>query len=166
MNNTYNSIDNVLNTSFVRANDEVVTEKKKVSDVVSIQKDYSVVVTKTKKEIDENFSEDYDFIRETLKDLMNHGKEALDTSLSLARDTESPRCFEVCTTIMNTMMTLGKELTNLHKEALKISGDNVSPTTIPSGATITQNNYYPTPKELQSILDDVTEVIYDDKDLI
>lgn len=167
MTKTYDTIDAALGTTFVQQEQEVIVPKEKA--VAAVVKEYKGLVVQTREAINENFSEDYEFIRETLKDLMINGKDALAVATDLAEQTESPRAYEVCTSIITTIAGLGKELVNLHKEAVKMTtpaptetGTNI----VAENVTNVQNNYYsPNPKELQSILDQVEEVIYDDKDL-
>ena len=165
MTKTYDTIDAALGTTFVHQEQEIVIPKEKA--VAAVVKEYKGLVVQTREAINENFSEDYEFIRETLKDLMINGKDALVVATDLAEQTESPRAYEVCTSIITTIASLGKELVNLHKEAVKMTtpietGTNI----VAENVTNVQNNYYsPNPKELQNILDQVEEVIYDDKDL-
>lgn len=166
MTKTYDSIDAALGTTFIKQDQEepLPINKKELQKVV---KEYKGLVVQTREAINENFSEDYEFIRETLKDLMINGKDALAVATDLAEATESPRAYEVCTSIITTIAGLGKELVNLHKEAAKMTTPTETGTNIVAeNVTNVQNNYYsPNPKELQSILDEVEEVVYDDKDL-
>lgn len=167
MTKTYDTIDAALGTTFVQQEQEVIVPKEKA--VAAVVKEYKGLVVQTREAINENFSEDYEFIRETLKDLMINGKDALAVATDLAEQTESPRAYEVCTSIITTIAGLGKELVNLHKEAVKMTTPTPTETgtnIVAENVTNVQNNYYsPNPKELQSILDQVEEVIYDDKDL-
>ena len=173
MSNTFKSIDDTLNTSFVRQDSEVLIpapkeEKKTVAAVVAIKKEFNMTVSETKENINNNFAEDYELIRETLRDLITSGKEALTTAKDLAEATESPRAYEVCSSIITTIVGIGKELTNLHKDAIKIAdSNNPNPDipVLPATGSITQNNYFQgTTKELQAVLDDVVEVKYEDDD--
>jgi len=167
MSTGYDSISAALGTAFKKQIDEppvIATVKER--EVVAVVREYKAAVVQTKEAIDKNFSEDYDFIRETLKDLMISGKDALVVATELAEQTESPRAYEVCTSIITTIAGLGKELVNLHKDAVKMVSTSSEPNIVAENVTNVQNNYYsPNPKELQSILDQVVEVEYDDKDL-
>lgn len=174
--NTYSSINETLGTSYVKQEDEVIVlepqkeSKSTVTAAIALVKDYKITVAETKEIIHSNFNEDYDYIRTTLRNLMASGMDALETATELASATESPRCFEVCTSIITTIAGLGKELTTLHKDALKMTSEEPpAPNTGIVAETVNniQNNYYePTQKELHKILDEVVEVVYDDADLV
>jgi hypothetical protein len=167
MSKGYDSISAALGTTFVKQTEELpVLATVKEREVVAVVREYKEAVIQTKEIIDKNFSEDYDFIRETLKDLMINGKDALVVATDLAEATESPRAYEVCTSIITTIAGLGKELVNLHKDAAKMISTQTETNIVAENVTNVQNNYYsPNPKELQSILDQVEEVEYDDEDL-
>lgn len=173
--NTYSSINETLGTSYVKQEDEVIVlepqkeSKSTVTAAIALVKDYKITVAETKEIIHSNFNEDYDYIRTTLRNLMASGMDALETATELAAATESPRCMEVCTSIITTIAGLGKELTTLHKDALKMVSEGTEPSTGIVAETVNniQNNYYePTQKELHKILDEVVEVVYDDADLV
>lgn len=165
--NSYKSIDEKLNTVFVRQEEEtkIIPEiKPTVVAIVSVKKEYALTVAEAKENINKNFAEDYDYIRDTLKELMESGMASLVTAKQLAEETESPRAFEVASSIMTTVVNIGKELTNLHKDAIKMADSNVD-TKEPITSTVVnqQNNYFSgTTKEFQSMLDDVEEVKYTD----
>lgn len=169
MGNSYNSIDAALGTVFVKQDNEIIPVEtpKEIVPVAPVVRKTCGGIAPSKETIHSNFAEDYDFIRMTLKDMITDGKKSLESATTLAEETESPRAFEVCTSIITTISGLGKELVNLHKEAMKLttasdSGGNI----VAENVTQVQNNYYaPTPKELQSVLDTVVEVVYDDSDL-
>lgn len=171
--NTYHSINVALDTTYIKQDDEIITitpkmQKESVTAAIALSNNYKISIADQKEIINTNFQEDYDFIRTTLKELMTAGVNALETATELAQTTESPRAFEVCTTIITTISGLGKELTNLHKDAIKMASDDVSKNGDIVADTVNnvQNNYYsPTPKELQKVLDEVIEVEYDDSDL-
>lgn len=167
MSKSFDTISAALGTTFVQQEDEMPIEKPVKKELQTVAKEYKGLVLQTREAINENFAEDYEFIRETLKDLMINGKDALVVATDLAEQTESPRAYEVCTSIITTIAGLGKELVNLHKEAVKMTTPTETGTNIVAeNVTNVQNNYYsPNPKELQSILDEVEEVVYDDKDL-
>lgn len=174
MSKTYTSINKALGIPFERQVPESIEvieskpikEKKEVVKFESNAQEYAMTVAEAKETIANNFAEDYEFIRTTLRDLMTEGMNSLEVATELATDSESPRAFEVCTSIITTISGLGKELTNLHKEAMKMADSNkevVEQTTVVNNTQI--NNYNPSPKELQLILDTVEEVVYDDKEL-
>jgi hypothetical protein len=174
MSSTFNKINEVFNASFDKQTipestsvAEVVKEKKE--NAVVVKTEYQAVVAKSKEEIRNNFADDYEFIRDTLRDLITTGRNSLDVAKELAEETESPRAFEVCTTIINTIAGLGKELTNLHKEAIKINdnGTNQPKQQEENVTSVTniQNNIYTDPNAVYQVLDDIQTREFDDSDL-
>lgn len=62
-----------------------------------------------------DIQDDYDTSRHALRELINKGTDAMDIIMQLAEDSESPRAYEVATTMMNTVASLSKTLMEVHK---------------------------------------------------
>jgi hypothetical protein len=58
---------------------------------------------------------DYEYSREKLYHLIERGQTALDRLVSVAQDSESPRAFEVVSTMVKTLTDSTRELVNLQK---------------------------------------------------
>lgn len=58
---------------------------------------------------------DYDLARNTLRNLIEKGEEALDDMMTVAKGSELPRAFEVTSTLINTIGGAAKDLMSLQK---------------------------------------------------
>ena len=69
--------------------------------------------------------EDYQLSRKTFRDLINKGSDAMETLTDLAKDSESPRAYEVLATMLRTVADTTKDLYDLQKKAkeLKITSE-------------------------------------------
>lgn len=68
-------------------------------------------------EMSEDEKNDYDLSRRTLHNIIDKGNSVLDDMMLLARESESPRVYEVLATMMKTMSDSTKDLSELHKRA-------------------------------------------------
>ena len=59
---------------------------------------------------------DYEFARSNLYDLINKGSHALEDIIDVAKQSESPRAFEVVTNLLKTMVDANKDLLDLAKK--------------------------------------------------
>ena len=66
--------------------------------------------------------DDYDFSREQYHTIIEKGNEALIELLSIAKESEQPRAFEVATQLMNSLATTTKELLILQKTKKEVEG--------------------------------------------
>lgn len=66
-------------------------------------------------ELSQDEKDDYNLSRRTLNNIIEKGNIVLEDMLSLARETESPRMYEVLATMMKTMSDSTKDLSELHK---------------------------------------------------
>lgn len=58
---------------------------------------------------------DFEFARQNLYDIISKGQDALEDMLDVARQSESPRAFEVASTLINTLVNANKDLMGLRK---------------------------------------------------
>jgi hypothetical protein len=61
-------------------------------------------------------TDDYEFARSNLYDLINKGSHALEDIIDVAKQSESPRAFEVVTNLLKTMVDANKDLLELAKK--------------------------------------------------
>ena len=73
------------------------------------------VVQANDTELSKDEKEDYNLSRRTLHNIIEKGNTVLEDMLSLARESESPRMYEVLSTMMKTMSDSTKDLSELHK---------------------------------------------------
>jgi hypothetical protein len=72
-------------------------------------------------DLDKDLKNDYEKTRETLDELIEKGKHALDDILSIARESERGRDFEVAATMMKTVVDANEKVMDLHKKIREIS---------------------------------------------
>lgn len=65
--------------------------------------------------LDNDLDEDYNEARDTLKDLVKKGNDAIDHLLAIATDTEHPRAFEVVATLIKNTAEANEKLLTMQK---------------------------------------------------
>lgn len=95
-----------------------MSDKKKINndpiaeslDLVPLEKDsYDVVET-------DNIDDDYEFARTNIINIISKGTGALDDMAEVARQSESPRAYEVLTNQIKTLVDANKDLLELAKK--------------------------------------------------
>jgi hypothetical protein len=81
--------------------------------------------------------DDYELARDTLREVITQGRNALDDVISLARSSEHPRSYEVAGQIMKTMSDVAKDLLTLKKQKFELDNPKESPV---AAAQIAQQN--------------------------
>lgn len=71
---------------------------------------------------DEEKEADFDLARETMRDMITKGNDALDELIHLAKQDQSPRMFEVVATLIKTISDSAKDLQGFHEKKAKIDG--------------------------------------------
>lgn len=67
---------------------------------------------------------DYNLSRRTFRDLINKGNQAMETLTDLAKESESPRAYEVLATMMRTIADTTKDLYDLQKKTKDLKGED------------------------------------------
>ena len=107
-------------------------------------------VRKPEKEFGDDLENDYQYARENFYDIVEKGSEALMELLEVARQTESPRAYEVLSTMMKTLVEANKDLVSISQK--KRDGD------IEHGTqSVTNNNLIITTTDLQKMIQNVNE---------
>ena len=89
---------------------------------------------------DENeINDDYDFARSKYYNLAEKGDEAIDLMLDLARESESPRAFEVLSNMLKQNAEVADRLMDLQKKKKEVR--LIDQKQVPNG-NMTQNNVY------------------------
>lgn len=135
-------------------------KKKSVDDRLSEALDLEIVdnpiVEKEESlpaKVEENSSErqeDYNLVRNNLKDIIKTGQGAIDGILNVASEGESPRAYEVVSQLIKTVADANKDLVDLHKKMKDIED-------VPkqSAGKITNNSIYVgSTKDLQKLIKD------------
>ncbi len=93
-----------------------------------------------------DLTNDYDFSRDQYHNLIEKGNTALEELLSIAKEGEAPRAFEVATQLINSLAATTKELLILQKTKKEVEGA--------SKPTKNENNLFiGSTTELQKLLD-------------
>ena len=102
---------------------------KKLNDVLEIADDIIDIDVPEKKEIapsvavgTTDLTSDYDFSRDQYHNLIEKGNDALEDLISIAKEGESPRAFEVVTQLINSLSATTKELLVLQKTKKEVEG--------------------------------------------
>lgn len=107
---------------------------------------------------DNDLYDDYQYTRTILRGLIERGTSVLESSLSLAKESEHPRAFEVTNTLMKNISEMSKDLMGLHKHVETQA--NAVTKEAPKSQTNIQNNYYgaePEKKGVDDLLDDLDD---------
>lgn len=81
-----------------------------------IEAETSVISVDTANKIED----DYDTTRENLRELLIKGKEALETALTVAKQSEHPRAFEVVGGLMKQLADINQQLMDIHQQKKKL----------------------------------------------
>jgi hypothetical protein len=110
----------------------------------------TIPTRKPEKGFGDDLENDYQYARENFYDIVEKGSEALMELLEVARQTESPRAYEVLSTMMKTLVEANKDLVTISQK--KRDGD------IEHGTqSVTNNNLIITTTDLQKMIQNVNE---------
>lgn len=73
---------------------------------------------------DDDIKADYNLSRRTFRDLITKGNAAMETLTDLAKESESPRAYEVLATMMRTVADTTKDLYDLQKKTKELRGQD------------------------------------------
>jgi len=125
---------------------DIDTDDKTGKDVVVVEetKDIAKIIA----DADEITEEDFEYIRDNLKEIIDTGKVALEELVEVARQSQHPRAYEVLSTLMKTLTDTNRELLDSHKKKKDIVKEK--PKNGPG--TINNHLFVGTPAELQAIM--------------
>lgn len=118
--------------------------------MVEILDDDAEVPTKAK-DVDRDQTDDLKYVRDNIRELIDNGAYALDDLANVARTSESPRAYEVLSTMMKTLLDANKDLVDMHKRKKELSKEQSKTN---SDGTRIQNNsiFVGTTAELQQFI--------------
>lgn len=142
MSKVQDGLNEIFDIATIPPNEEVeIIEAEEIEETESTQCD-----------IDANADEDYEAARKNLVDLIEKGKDALDSAMAIAESSEHPRAFEVVGNLIQQMADLNEQLLRLTKQRQEIieqrKSKNGGNTTINSKNTV----FVGTPKDLNKML--------------
>ena len=86
---------------------------------------------------DEKINNDYDYSRDTLYELIEKGKDALENMIEVARESEHPRAYEVLSGLIKNVADVNDKLQDLNKKQKQLNDEEKPPQ-----VENQQNNYY------------------------
>lgn len=95
-----------------------MTFNSKFSEVLNIDPPNQEVLEPS---VNNEVEDDYDYARKNLRDLIDSGMGDLNTVMDIARQSESPRAFEVATNLMKTLTDTNKDLLELAKKKKELT---------------------------------------------
>jgi len=104
----------------------------------SLEKNLPTVAKDRPLKIDKDIKDDYEFSRETYKNLIKTGVGSLDVLAELARESEHPRAFEVLSTTIKNLGDTTEKLMTLQKSKKELNKDEKSE----EQKRITNNNVF------------------------
>jgi gas vesicle protein len=98
--------------------------------------------------VEQDREDDYNFVRNKMREVIEKATDGFEDILELANDAESPRAYEVAANFANTIASVSKNLMELHKETAK----QVQPEQPKNVTNNTQNIFTGTTAELLTLL--------------
>lgn len=79
-------------------------------------------------DIKSNTLNDYQATRDSMKTMITKGTEMMDSLINVAKESESPRAYEVLSGYMKTIADMNKSLMEIHKDVKDITEQKEEPT--------------------------------------
>ena len=86
---------------------------------------------------DDKTNNDYDYSRDTLYELIEKGKDALENMIEVARESEHPRAYEVLSGLIKNVADVNDKLQDLNKKQKQLNDEER-----PQQVENQQNNFY------------------------
>jgi hypothetical protein len=99
-----------------------------LSDALGIENNIEIIEPKKEQPVisfsNNDADNDYELARRTFRNLIEQGNLAMEDMKNLARESESPRAYEVFSTMMKTISDTTKDLYDLHKKSKELKEIN------------------------------------------
>lgn len=102
---------------------DIIMEKKDKLKA-SLEKNLPTIKKDRPLKVDKDIKDDYEFSRETYRDLINTGVRSLDVLSELARESEHPRAFEVLSTTIKNLGDTTEKLMSLQKSKKELNKED------------------------------------------
>lgn len=127
---------------------EALEEEKETSEEIVVSE--PVVVLPAIAENNETI-QDIEQARSNIKNIITHGDDALKEMMSLAKQSESPRAFEVASTLMKTLLDANKDFVDMSMKK-KYAVDEVNAPKEAAQTNVTNNNLIVSTSDLLKML--------------
>ena len=96
---------------------------------------------------------DFEYSRDTYYEILEKGKESMELTIEVARESEHPRAFEVLSNMMKNMADINDKLMDLNKKNKDINQEDIKQVT-------TNNNVFlGSTTDLQRLLQDEKDIV-------
>jgi hypothetical protein len=120
-----------------------------LSEILNIEPVKKQEVVPVQVEPQNDTQTDYDLSRQTIRNLVRKGEEALDELLFVAKQSESPRAYEVVAGMIKNISEVTKELIDLQKKMKELNEDTPKSS---SGVNVQNAVFVGSTAELQKLL--------------
>jgi len=120
-----------------------------LSEILNIEPVRKQEVVPVQVESQNDTQTDYDLSRQTIRNLVRKGEEALDELLFVAKQSESPRAYEVVAGMIKNISEVTKELIDLQKKMKELNEDTPKSS---SGVNVQNAVFVGSTAELQKLL--------------
>jgi hypothetical protein len=120
-----------------------------LSEILNIEPAKKQEVVPVQVEPQNDTQTDYDLSRQTIRNLVRKGEEALDELLFVAKQSESPRAYEVVAGMIKNISEVTKELIDLQKKMKELNEDTPKSS---SGVNVQNAVFVGSTAELQKLL--------------
>ena len=100
---------------------DLPTDTRPMSEVIEESR---VTVMNEIPSTDNDIDDDYKYARENLKEIIDSAQQSIADLASIASTSESPRAYEVLSTMMKTIVEANHGLLDIHKSVKKLKEDN------------------------------------------
>jgi hypothetical protein len=105
------------------------------------------------KGLDQNAQDDYEEVRGNLKQIIQDGGDAVDGLSKIAKESESPRAYEVLGGYLKTLADVNKQLMDLHKQKREITPKSGGDGDTGESGVTNNNVFVGSTEELQKYLE-------------
>lgn len=120
-----------------------------LSEILNIEPIKNSQVIPVQLEPQNDTQTDYDLSRQTIRNLVRKGEEALDELLFVAKQSESPRAYEVVSGMIKNISDVTKELIDLQKKMKELNDDKTKSS---SGVNVQNAVFVGSTAELQKLI--------------
>lgn len=120
--------------------DNIVSKKEKIAEALS--KNMPISAPLESSQPVDDLQVDYDVSRETYKELIEKGNQAIDLMMDLAKDSQHPRAFEVLAGLLKTQADNTDKLADLQKKVQSLRNPKGSKDNSSNSGKVTNNNVF------------------------
>ena len=101
------------------------TVNEKLNDILDVDASTGEVIVQPKNEpvVSNAVEDDYEYARNNLKGLIENGKEVMQNIIFVAKESESPRSYEVVGQLIKTLAETNKDLLDLAKKSKDLKSE-------------------------------------------